>query len=64
MSYRIPEEFLSFLEEQEAQHAAKEQTVRGYKVKVKYKTVDETEIKARKKVIAETVLKALRMKDR
>jgi len=38
-----PGEVLSFLEEQEADAAAGEQTVRGYKVKVKYPTVDETE---------------------
>ena len=35
-------------------------TVRGYKVKVKYKTVPEAEKKTRKQAIAETILKALR----
>ena len=49
-----------FLEDVDAKAATKEQTVRGYKVKVKYKAVNETEKKARKKVIAETVLQALR----
>ena len=55
-----PEEFLSFLEEIEAEGAAKEQTVRGYKVKVKYRPVGEAEKKARKQAIAQTVLQALR----
>jgi hypothetical protein len=44
----------------DARAATKEQTVRGYNVKVKYNTVNEAEKKARKKVIAETVLQALR----
>jgi len=60
LKFFSPEEFFSFLEEEDATTAGKEQTVRGYKVKVKYKAVNETEKKARKKVIAETVLQALR----
>ena len=60
LKFFSPEEFFSFLEEEDATAAGKEQTVRGYKVKVKYKAVNETEKKARKKVIAETVLQALR----
>ncbi len=40
--------------------ASKEQTVRGYKVKVRYKTVSEAEKKTRKQAIAEAILKALR----
>jgi hypothetical protein len=50
------------LEEQDADAAKQEQTVRGYKVKVRYKPVNETEKKARKKVIAETILQALNAK--
>jgi predicted lipid-binding transport protein (Tim44 family) len=38
-----PVEVLSFLEEQDADAAAREQTVRGYNVQVKYRTVDEAE---------------------
>jgi len=60
LKFFTPEEFLSFLEEENASAAAKEQTVRGYKVKVRYRKVDEAEKKASKKVIAETVLQALR----
>ena len=45
--FLTPEEFVSFLEELEAEGAGKEGTVRGYKVKVKYKTVTETEKKTR-----------------
>ena len=54
------EDFFSFLDDLDAKAASKEQTVRGYKVRVKCKAVDEKEKKARKKVIAETVLQALR----
>lgn len=58
--FLTPEEVLIFLEEKDAETAAKEQTVRGYKVKVKYTAVTDTEKKARKKIIAETILQALR----
>ena len=44
----------------DANAATREQTVRGYKAKVKYRPVDEKKKKARKKVIAETILQALR----
>jgi hypothetical protein len=56
------EDFYAFLENLDANAASKEQTVRGYKVKTKYKPVSEAEKKARKKVIAETILTALRKK--
>jgi predicted lipid-binding transport protein (Tim44 family) len=60
LNFLTAEEFVSYLEELDARAATKEQTVRGYNVKVKYNTVNEAEKKARKKVIAETVLQALR----
>jgi len=60
VSYFAPEEFLSFLEEREAETASKEQTVRGYKVKVKYRALGEHEKGSRKKAVAQTVLQALR----
>jgi TraM recognition site of TraD and TraG len=60
ISYLTPEEFLTFLEEKKAEGAGKDQTVRGYKVKGKYRSLGEEERRARKKVVAQTVLHALR----
>ncbi len=54
------EEFLLFLDEEGAKAASKEQTVRGYKVKVKYRPVNEAEKKARKQAIAQTIVQAMR----
>src|SRR5262249_25633055 len=45
--YLTVEDFLSFLDEQEANAAGKEQTVRGYKVKVKYRALDQSERKVK-----------------
>jgi hypothetical protein len=49
-----------YLEEKETEAAAKEETVRGYKVKVQYRPVDEAQQKARKQAIAQTISQALR----
>jgi hypothetical protein len=56
----LPEEFFSFLEKVESQISGKESTVRGYRVKVKYRPVEEGEKKARSQAIAETIGQALR----
>jgi hypothetical protein len=59
------EEFLTFLDEEEAKSAIKEQTVRGYKVKVKYRALGEAEQKAQRQAIAQTILQAMkRMKSK
>jgi hypothetical protein len=58
--FLAPEEFLSFLQEQEAHAAGKEERVRGYKVKTKFRTVTDAEKKAKKQIIAKTVLQALK----
>ncbi|MDQ3816170.1 MAG: TraG/TraD/VirD4 family protein [Acidobacteriota bacterium] len=64
VQFFAPEDFLLFLEELDAQAASKEETVRGYKVKVKYRPVNEEEKKVRKKAINQTILQALkRLKD-
>jgi hypothetical protein len=54
------ENFLGFLDEEEAGAAGKEQTVRGYKVKVKYRALSESEKKAKQQAIAQTILQAMR----
>jgi hypothetical protein len=49
-----------FLDEEEASAAGNEQTVRGYKVKVKYRPLDESERKSKRHAIAQTILQAMR----
>ena len=56
----LPEEFFSFLETIATPLPGKESTVRGYKVKVKYRPGEERENKARSQAIAETIGQALR----
>lgn len=60
VQFFAPEDFLLFLEELDAQAASKEETVRGYKVKVKYRPINEEEKKARKQAISKTILQALK----
>ena len=61
----LPEEFFSLLEELDAQATNRETTVRGYKVKVRYKPADEADKKERRRVIAQTITTAMRrLRDR
>jgi hypothetical protein len=55
-----PEDFFDFVESLEAYAAGREETVRGYKVKVQYKKVAEGEQKARKQAISQVILGALK----
>lgn len=55
-----PEDFILWLDAQEASAAPSEETVRGYKVKVRLQSATDAETKVRKRAIAETVLQALR----
>jgi hypothetical protein len=55
-----PEELFAFLESLDAQGAAREGNVRGYKVKVKYRAVGDAEEKARKQAISDVILGALK----
>ena len=56
----LPEELFAFLEECDASQSNRlEETVRGYRVKVKLKPVTEAEERAKKQVIARTVLQAM-----
>lgn len=56
----LPDEFVGYLEEKEAAAASKEETVRGYKVKVQYRPVGGAEKSARKQAISQVVLGALK----
>jgi hypothetical protein len=55
-----PEDFFDFVETLEAYAAGREETVRGYKVKVQYRKVTEGEQKARKQAISQVILGAFR----
>jgi len=55
-----PEEFVAYLEETQGQAAGQEQTVRGYKVKVRYSAVDAEERRARQQAIAKVIVQAFK----
>jgi hypothetical protein len=55
-----PEELFSFISQLEANAAGKEEVVKGYKVKVRFKLVGDAQEKARKQAIAQTVAQALK----
>jgi hypothetical protein len=58
--YLNVEDFLTFLDEEEAKAATKEQTVKGYQVKVKYRALNESERKSRRQAIAQTILQSMK----
>jgi hypothetical protein len=55
-----PEEFVAYIDELAAAEASREDTVRGYKVKVNYKPVSEAEAEARRQAISKVIMKRLR----
>ncbi len=55
-----PEELFSYLEEESAFEASKEERVKGYKVKVKYHPVGETEKRTKREAVGQVILQALR----
>jgi hypothetical protein len=60
VGFLSPGDFFVFLEELDASAAASEETIKGYKVKVKYRPVDEADKKARKEAIMKTILEGLK----
>jgi len=61
----LPEDFYVFLDQMKAECRSKEETFKGYKVRVKYKSINADELRARKEAIAKTVLQAIkRLKDK
>jgi hypothetical protein len=58
--FLLPEEFISFLDQQTPQGLVSEETVRGYRVKVTYQAISEAEQRARKQAIGQTILQALK----
>ena len=60
----LPEEFVQFLEHTDEQQMSAEKTVRGYRVKVKYKASRDSQQAAQRQAIAQVILQALkRLKD-
>jgi len=58
------EDFSGYLDELSADDAGHEETVRGYKVRTRFKSVSEAEAKARKQAISQVLLKRRkRLKD-
>ncbi|MCC6396712.1 MAG: hypothetical protein IT282_06805 [Bacteroidetes bacterium] len=55
-----PEELFSFIGQLQASVAGKEEVVKGYKVKVRFKSLGNAEEKARKQAIAQTVAQAMK----
>ena len=60
-----PEELPFFLEREAAEESNREETVKGYRVKVQYQPVDEAEKRAKREAVAQVILQALRrLKDK
>ncbi len=55
-----PEELFAFLDELDATAASKEETVRGYKVKVQYKPLGAGEKETRRQAISQVIARALK----
>jgi|SRR5215475_8533323 len=59
------EDFIEFLEQEEATSAETEQIIGGRKVRVRHRALSEAEKKKRRQAIAQTILQAIkRMKDK
>ena len=56
----VPEEFLTYLDSLQAASPSKEETLRGYKVKTRYKALGAEEDKTRKRAISQVILRALK----
>ena len=54
------EDFIAFLEEEEAKAAKKEQIIGGRKVRVRHRALSEAEKKSRRQAITQTILQAMR----
>lgn len=60
VQFFLPEDFFVFIDQLAAESKGKEETIKGYKVKVKYKSITAEEQKGRKEAIAKTVLQAMK----
>lgn len=60
VQFFLPEDFFVFLDQLAAESKGREETIKGYKVKVKYKSLTQNEQEVRKEAIARTVLQAMK----
>ena len=60
VQFLTPEELFEFIETLEATAAGKEETVRGYKVKVQYQPLGEAEKSSRKQAVSQVILGAIK----
>ena len=58
--FLLPEEFITFLDQEVAESMQTESTVRGYKVKVNYTSISESEKQERKEAIAKIILQSMK----
>jgi hypothetical protein len=54
------EDFVAFLEKEEAKSAEKEQIIGGRKVRVRHRALSEAEKKSRRQAIAQTILQTMK----
>lgn len=65
VKFLLPEELFAYLEEQAAQDEGREETVKGYRVRVQYQPVPDQEKESKREAVAGVVAHALRrLKDR
>ena len=60
IKFFTPEEFFSFLEELNAQSASTEKTIKGWKVKTSFRSLEEQEKEAKKHSIAQKIWRAVK----
>ena len=60
IKYLLPEEFITFLDGKDAERLKQEKTVRGYRVKVKYKTTGPKEQKQKQEAIAKLIIDSMK----
>jgi len=60
VSFMLPEDFIDFFEKEEADALSKEETIHGYKVKVKYTALSEDQKKAKHEALSKVILQAMK----
>jgi hypothetical protein len=58
--FLMPEEFLSYLEQKQAESAGTEQTIRGYRVKINYQAVGDQDKNVKRQAVSNVIVQAMR----
>ena len=64
IQYLLPEEFITFLDQKDAERLSQDKTVQGYRVKVKYKASDPQEQKQKQEAIAKLIIDSMKKMER